>query len=116
MAQFQVGDVVRVAMPKGFSKRGVPGISVMYTTWPEARFDGAIGKISDINPRGPNAIPQFLVDFRGQDNRVAIPWQAQWFREEWLTTSDRPTGAEKPARGEREAPSGQAATSTGVSS
>jgi len=97
MARFQVGELVRVAMPKGFSKRGIPGISVMYTTWPEARFEGAIGKITDINPRGPNGIPLFLVDFRGQDNRVAIPWQAQWFREEWLEPTEQRAAAEKPA-------------------
>jgi hypothetical protein len=97
MARFQVGELVRVAMPKGFSKRGVPGISVMYTTWPEARFEGATGKITDINPRGPNGIPLFLVDFRGQDNRVAIPWQAQWFREEWLEPTEQRVAAEKPA-------------------
>jgi hypothetical protein len=112
MARFQVGDTVRVAMPKGFTKRGIVGISVMYTTWPEARFDGAVGKVTEINPRSPNGIPLFLVDFRGYDNRVAIPWQAQWFREEWLTPVDQPSPMEKPARGEREAASGQAATSS----
>ncbi len=93
MARFEVGETVRVAMPRGFSKRGVPGISVMYTTWPEARFDGAIGKVTEINPRGPNGIPLYLVDFRGQDNRIAIPWQAQWFREEWITPTEQPAAA-----------------------
>ena len=112
MARFQVGDTVRVAMPRGFSKRGVLGVSVMYTTWPEARFDGAVGKVTEINPRGPNGIALFLVDFRGQDNRIAIPWQAQWFREEWLTPVDQPSPAEKPATGERAAAAGQAATSS----
>jgi len=116
MARFEVGETVRVAMPKGFSKRGVQGISVMYTTWPEARFDGAVGKLTEINPRGPNGIPLFLVDFRGQDNRTAIPWQAQWFREEWITPVDQPSAAEKPAGGERAAASGQAQTSAGISS
>jgi len=116
MARFQVGDTVRVAMPKGFSKRGVVGVSVMYTTWPEARFDGAIGKVTEINPRGPNGIPLFLVDFRDQDNRTAIPWFAQWFREEWLTPAGQTSPAEKPAAGEREAASGQAATSSVTSS
>jgi hypothetical protein len=97
MARFQVGEIVRITMPRGFSKRGVPGISVMYTTWPEARFDGAVGKITEINPRGPNGIPLYLVDFRGQDNRIAIPWQAQWFREEWITEAGQPAAAERPA-------------------
>jgi hypothetical protein len=97
MARFQVGEIVRITMPRGFSKRGVPGISVMYTTWPEARFDGAVGKITEINPRGPNGIPLYLVDFRGQDNRIAIPWQAQWFREEWITETEQTAVAERPA-------------------
>jgi hypothetical protein len=97
MARFQVSEIVRITMPRGFSKRGVPGISVMYTTWPEARFDGAVGKITEINPRGPNGIPLYLVDFRGQDNRIAIPWQAQWFREEWIAETERPAAAERPA-------------------
>jgi hypothetical protein len=97
MARFQVGDTVRVAMPKGLSKRGVAGVSVMYTTWPEARFEGAVGKVTEINPRGPNGIPLFLVDFRGMDNRVAIPWQAQWFREQWIAETEAPKAAEKAA-------------------
>ena len=102
MARFQVGDTVRVAMPRGFSKRGVLGVSVMYATWPEARFDGAVGKVTEINPRGPNGIPLFLVDFRDQDNRIAIPWFAQWFREEWLTKTEQ-SREEKPAAGEKAA-------------
>ena len=84
MARFEVGDLVRVSMPKGVNKRGVVGISVMYTTWPEARFDGAVGDVVEINPRGPLGIPLYLVDFRNHENRVAVPWQSQWFREEWL--------------------------------
>ncbi len=87
MAAFAVGDQVRVTLPKGANKRGVVGISVMYTTWPEARFDGATGDIVEINPRGPLGIPLYLVNFRGHENRVAIPWQSQWFREEWLAPS-----------------------------
>ena len=84
MAEFAVGDLVRVQMPKGRNKRGVVGISVLYSTWPEARFDGATGEIVDINPSGPYGTPLYLVDFREQKNRTAIPWQLQWFREEWL--------------------------------
>lgn len=84
MAEFAVGDVVRVAMPRGVNKRGVVGVSVLYSTWPEARFDGALGDVVDYNPRDTFGIPQYHVDFRGQKNRVAIPWQSQWFREEWL--------------------------------
>ncbi|MFM9105328.1 MAG: hypothetical protein ACKOWF_01355 [Chloroflexota bacterium] len=84
MAMFEVGDVVRVNMPKGVNKRGVVGISVMYTTWPEARFDGAVGTVTAIDPIGPSSIPLFLVDFKEHKNRVAVPWQAQWFREEWI--------------------------------
>ena len=88
MAAFGIGDEVRVEMPKGVNKRGVVGISVMYTTWPEARFDGATGDVVEVNPRGPYGMPLFLVNFRGHENRVAIPWQSQWFREEWLTPAE----------------------------
>ena len=84
MAAFSVGEDVRVAMPKGVNKRGVVGISVLYSTWPEARFDGALGTIVELNPSGTYGIPLYLVDFRDHKNRTAIPWQSQWFREEWL--------------------------------
>lgn len=84
MAKYEVGDVVRVEMPKGLNKRGVLGISVMYTTWPEARFDGAVGTVTAIDPAGPSGIPLFMVDFRDHKNKVSVPWQGQWFREEWI--------------------------------
>jgi hypothetical protein len=84
VAEFAVGETVRVEMPRGVNKRGVTGISVLYTTWPEARFDSAVGEVVGFNPRGTYGIPLYLVDFRGHDNRIAIPWQSQWFREEWL--------------------------------
>jgi hypothetical protein len=91
MTEFNVGDTVRVEMPRGYNKRGVLGISVMYTTWPEARFEGATGRVAEINPRAGFGVHQYLVDFRGQDNsRLGIPWQAQWFREEWLALVERP--------------------------
>ena len=121
MARFAVGDVVRIEMPRGVNKRGVVGISVLYTTSPEARFDTAIGTVEEINPRGPYGIPLYLVDFRGHDNRVAIPWQAQWFREEWLTPAPRRADA-PPQRepiavaGELAAADGQARSTTGESS
>ncbi|MCC6944302.1 MAG: hypothetical protein IT335_06970 [Thermomicrobiales bacterium] len=80
-----VGDVVRVTMPRGHNKRGVWGISVLYTTSQEAKFDGAVGTVTQVQPVGPYTIPQYLVDFRTHDNsRAGIPWQAQWFREEFL--------------------------------
>jgi hypothetical protein len=87
----------------------------MYTTWPEARFDGATGKVREINPRGPYGIPLYLVDFREHDNRVAIPWQSQWFREEWLV----PVGERRraPAKtGELAAGAGWGQTTAGESS
>ena len=84
MPDFDFGDEVRVAMPRGVNKRGIPGISVMYTTLPEARFDGATGAIIGIDPRSKNGIPLYLVDFSQHKNRVAIPWQRQWFRPEWI--------------------------------
>lgn len=83
-SRYFVGDTVEVHMPRGHNKRGVWGISVLYTTSPEAKFDGAVGKIVEINPEGPYTIPLYLVDFRDSGNKAAIPWQLQWFREEWL--------------------------------
>lgn len=116
MAAYSVGDTVRVTMPKGVNKRGVVGISVMYTTWPEARFDGASGEIVEVNPRGPLGIALYLVNFRGHENRVAIPWQSQWFREEWLAAAGE-ARTEKPATaGELVAAEGFQATTTGGSS
>ncbi|MGH2532566.1 MAG: hypothetical protein ACRDJW_09695 [Thermomicrobiales bacterium] len=92
MAHAEIGDTVRVVMPKGLSKRGVHGISVMYTTWPEARFEGAVGHVTEVKPRGTHGVPLFLVDFRGHDNgRIALPWQSQWFREDWIALD--PTAA-----------------------
>jgi hypothetical protein len=85
MARFDIGDVVHVEMPKGFNKRGVHGVNVMYQTAIEARFEGATGTITDINPRGTHGIPLFLVDFATHDNsRAGLPSQQFWFRELWL--------------------------------
>lgn len=93
-SRFYVGDVVRVRMPRGHNKRGVWGISVMYITSPEAKFDGATGEVMEVDPTGTHTIPLYLVDFRGYDNsRLGIPWQAQWFREEWLELVERPDRA-----------------------
>lgn len=77
-------------MPRGHNKRGVWGISVLYSTSQEARFDGATGVVTDVNPTGPFTIPLYLVDFREKDNpRLALPWQAHWFREEFLELVER---------------------------
>jgi hypothetical protein len=94
MAWFEVGDTVRVQMPRALDKRGVMGIHVMFKTSQEARFDGAVGTITDINPIGTHGVPLYLVDFRGHENRIAIPWSVQWFRQEWIQPVE-----EKPARG-----------------
>jgi len=103
MAAFMVGDIVRVGLPRGYNKRGIYGISVLYTTSMEARFDGAVGRVTQINPRGSHGIPLYLVDFRGHDNsRLGIPWQAQWFREEWLTLVERPSTEAASANGSRD--------------
>lgn len=90
MADFHIGDVVRVTMPHAKNKRGVMGVHVMYTTSQEAKFDGAVGTITDIDPTGTHGIPLYLVDFRDHENRVAIPWAVQWFRENWLTPVPAP--------------------------
>ena len=71
MTDFNTGDAVRVAMPRGVNKRGIPGISVLYTTWPEARFDGAVGTIVEIDPRSKFGIPLYLVDF----SHSRLGWQ-----------------------------------------
>lgn len=115
MAAFGMGDEVRVEMPKGVNKRGVVGISVMYTTWPEARFDGAMGEVVEVNPRGPYSVPQYLVSFKERENRVAIPWQSQWFREEWLAHTGERRKAPA-ASNELAAAAGWGATTTGESS
>jgi hypothetical protein len=116
MARFEIGDVVRVEMPKGVNKRGVVGISVMYTTWPEARFDGASGTVTEVNPRGPYGIPLYLVNFKEHKNRVAVPWQAEWFREEWVVGSGEPRREPPATAGELVAADGFAASNTGESS
>ncbi len=111
MARYAIGEDVKVKMPRGKNKRGVMGISVMYTTSPEAKFDGAIGTIVDINPHGPYEIPLYLVDFKGHENRVAIPWLAQWFREEWIVSAERKD--KKVQVADRTAAAGFAQTTTG---
>lgn len=115
MARYAIGEEVKVAMPRGRNKRGVMGISVMYTTSQEAKFDGAVGTVTEINPRGPYGIPLYLVDFREHDNsRLGIPWQAQWFREEWIVSNQRKD--DKVQVADRTAPAGQAQTNLPPSS
>lgn len=84
MVGLNVGDTVRVQLPRGTNKRGVVTIHPMYVTSQEAKFDGATGTITDIKPDGTHNIPLYLVDFKGHENRVAIPWTAQWFRQDFL--------------------------------
>ena len=104
MPEFQSGDIVRVEMPRGYSMRGVLGISVLFSTSPESRFEGAIGTVTDINPLGPQSVHQYLVDFRTHDNsKVGLPWQAQWFREEWIALRERPEVTTSTARSQPEA-------------
>jgi hypothetical protein len=112
MSEFNLGDVVRVAMPRGISKRGIPGISVLYSTWPEARFDGATGSVVEIDPRSKHGIPLYLVDFREHKNRVAIPWQRQWFRSEWIVLAEDHTPRPVATEGALVAASGAGETTT----
>ena len=110
MAGFVIGDEVKVRMPRAKSKRGVIGISAMYTTSQEAKFDGATGVVTEINPRSTNGIPLYLVDFSGHDNsRLGIPWQAQWMREEWIVATGKPQPVIQPR--DDEAPAGMGRTS-----
>jgi hypothetical protein len=88
---FTTGDTVTVDMPKGFNKRGVHGVNVMYQTWIESRFEGATGTVVDVNPSGTHGVPLYLVDFRNFDNsRLGIPQQSYWFRENWLEAAQVP--------------------------
>jgi hypothetical protein len=112
MVAFTVGDEVKVSMPKGKNKRGVLGVSVMYTTSQEAKFEGAVGTVTGLNPRGPYEIPLYLVDFSGHENRVAIPWSAQWFREEWIVGS-KAREEVKPQPADPATPTGMARSSAG---
>jgi len=114
MARYAVGETVTVRMPRGVNKRGVMGISVMYTTSQEAKFDGATGTVTDITPRGPHGVPLYLVDFAGHDNRTAIPWTAQWFREEWIVSAEKREKKVQPA--DTTAAAGFARSQTGESS
>jgi hypothetical protein len=95
MLKLTIGAEVKVRMPRGHNSRGVDGVHVMYTTSPEARFDGAVGVITRIDPRGPFGPPHFLVDFSRHDNPW-VPWQAQWFRESWLEPTGKPGVGDRP--------------------
>lgn len=108
MVELSVGEEVKISMPRGKNLRGVPGVHMMFTTSPEAKFDGGTGVVTEINPRGPQGIPLFLVDFRNHENPW-IPWQAQWFRENWLVpTESHPEVTEEPERTVAEPPSSEA--------
>jgi hypothetical protein len=107
MSGFKVGDTVRVALPRGKNKRGVMGIHVMYTTSQEAKFDGAVGTITDIKPDGTHNIPLYLVDFKDHENRVAIPWTAQWFRDGFIQHVEAPPKAGKPIAAPTSASAGE---------
>jgi hypothetical protein len=110
MSRFQIGDEVKVQLPRGKSKRGVVGISVMFTTSQEAKFDGATGVITEIDPRSTLGIPLYLVDFSGHDNsRVGIPWQAQWMRGEWIVATGQPQKPIQPRDDDAPAGMGQTA-------
>jgi hypothetical protein len=94
MAQFAIGDTVQVVLPKGVSKRGVPGVNVMFSTSIEARFEGAKGRVVDVNPNGTHRIPLYLIDFREPDNsRLGLPTQSYWFRDSWLEPMEIAVGS-----------------------
>lgn len=95
MVQFAIGDEVKVQMPNGVNLRGVHGTHLMFTTSPEAKFEGATGVVTEIKPNGGFGIPTFLVDFRHHDNPY-IPWRAQWFRENWLVATAKPEVSAEP--------------------
>lgn len=86
--QFENGDVVKVVMPRGKNARGVEGIHVMYTTSQEAKCDGAVGTIVDIQPDGTHGIPRYLVDFTLNENKWMPPYVRYWFRADWIVKQD----------------------------
>lgn len=88
--QFQNGDVVKVELPRGRNARGVEGIHVMYTTSEEAKCDGAVGTIIDINPVGTHGIPLYLVDFTKNENRWMPPYTRYWIRADFLVLQPVP--------------------------
>jgi hypothetical protein len=116
VSDFNLGEEVRVEMPKGINRRGIPGISVMYTTWPEARFDGAVGTVIEIDPRSKYGIPLYLVDFSQHKNQVAIPWRRQWFRAAWIVPVQDRAPQPIATEGALMAAAGQARTSLNESS
>ena len=84
MSGFDIGDVVKVQMPRGKNARGVEGVHVMYTTSQEAKCDGAVGTIIDIDVDGTHGIPRYLVDFTKNENRWMPPYVRYWFRADWI--------------------------------
>lgn len=84
MTQFELGDVVKITMPRGTTKRGVDAIHSMYTTSQEAKCDGAVGTIIDIKPDGTHGIALYLVDFTKNENRWMPPYIRYWFRADFL--------------------------------
>lgn len=87
---FQLGDVVKVVMPRGKNARGVEGVHMMYTTSQEAKCDGAVGTIIEISPEGTHGIPLYLVDFTKNDNRWMPPYIRYWFRADWIVKQPKP--------------------------
>ncbi len=90
MSDFGIGDVVKVALPRGKNARGVEGIHVMYTTSQEAKCDGAVGTIIDIKPDGTHGIPIYLVDFTLNENKWMPPYLRYWIRADWLVLQPVP--------------------------
>lgn len=92
--QFQLGDVVKVTMPRGKNARGVEGVHMMYTTSQEAKCDGAVGTITDIKPNGTHGIALYLVDFTMNENRWMPPYIRYWFRADWIVKQPVPQADE----------------------
>jgi hypothetical protein len=99
MTDFQIGDVVKVTMPRGRNARGVEGIHMMYTTHPEAKCDGAVGTIVDINPEGTHGVPAYLVDFTLNENKWMPPYLRYWFRPDWIVKQPHPEADESGTSG-----------------
>ena len=59
-------------------------------------------------------LPIILVDFTTHKNRVAIPWQKHWFRDEWLELVSTP--ADPSAVDRTSSATGQGQTAAGIAS
>jgi hypothetical protein len=71
----------------------------MYTTHPEAKCDGAVGTIVEIDPEGTHGVPAYLVDFTLNENKWMPPYLRYWFRPDWIVKQPHPEADESGTSG-----------------